>query len=353
MSDKSLYQNCLAQVQTFETLWAYYSQSDGQLYDSESREAARSFLDTMRSIARIDDRLRDQLANTTVNKVKVDLIVKNLDSWADSDRTAVMKTFAKSRSMLFGFLSGLKLFLHVELQIPFTPVIMMRSDEIEHSERALRWKGYLPNELLASSKFDPDELVRCACKGRTIVVIGDIRRSQQLMAYANDADVFLKFMSSFIYHSRALIEKHKGFFDKFTGDGFIAYFNEEICSKLNVDFIECFLDFVDQELKFMDTLFAQWRQSVSQAPPEPVGLAIGADTGTVDFRDVDNHLIAVGDAIVWAYRMVSDGEAGEFVAREPLANLISTRPGLSFAPREGKTKNGMPYKSSVVTFGKK
>jgi len=350
LTDKSLYQNCLAQVQAFETLWAYYSQSDGQLYDSESREAARSFLDTMNSIAQIDGRLKDQLVSTTVNKVKVKLIVENLDSWADSDRAAVMKTFAKSRSMLFGFLSGLKLFLHVELQIPITPVIMMNSDEIEHSERALRWKGYLPGELLVSSKYDPDELVKCACEGKTIVVIGDIRRSQQLMAYANDGDVFLKFMSSFIHQSRALIEKHKGFFDKFTGDGFIAYFNEDICSKLNADFIECFLGFVEQELEFMDILFAKWRESVSQLPPEPVGLAIGADMGVVDFRDVDNHLIAIGDAVVWAYRMVSGGEAGELIAHEPLCNLISTRPGLSFTPREGITKNGMPYKSSAVTF---
>lgn len=350
MSDKSLYQNCLAQVQSFETLWAYYSQSDGQLYDDECRMSARSFLDTMYSIAQFDGRLKDQLDSTTVNKVKVELIVENLDSWADSDSVAPFDTFAKSRTMLFGFLSGLKLFLHVELQIPITPVIMMRSDEIEHSERALRWKGYLPNELLMSSKHDPDELVRSACKGKTIVAIGDIRRSQQLMEYAKDDDVFLKFMSSFIHHSRALIEKHKGFFDKFTGDGFIAYFNEEICSRLNVDYVDCFLGFVDEELKFMDGLFSEWRESVSRLPPEPVGLAIGGGAGIVDFRDVDNHLIVVGDAVVWAYRTVSDGEAGEFIAHEPLSELISNRPGLSFSPREGVTKNGMPYKSSAVTF---
>ena len=50
------------------------------------------------------------------------------------------------------------------------------------------------------------------------------------MTYAQDSETYTKYMADFIEKTQQLVLKHNGIFDKFTGDGFVAYFNEEICS---------------------------------------------------------------------------------------------------------------------------
>ncbi len=351
MSEKPQYQNLLALIQSFETMWAYYSQSDGELYDAECRAIVNSLISAIEDMAGKENSLSDQIEKTTVNKIKYSEIIEKLSGWANNADIAPFGTLGQSRRMLFGFFSGLKLFLHVELQIPFTPTITMSATEIEHGERTMRWKGYLPDKLLKSSMEDPDKLVLGAGDARTIVVVGDIRRSQQLLAYTENPDGFSRFMGRFIGLSRQLIEKHYGFFDKFTGDGFIAYFNENICSELGGDFIECFIDFVNQELSGVNGLFIEWSQSLTRQLDEPVGLAIGADIGMVDFRDVDNHLISIGGAVVWANRMASEGDVGEVIANKPLCDILGSQPNISLTPRNGKTKNGMPFEASKMTIG--
>jgi len=350
MTSKPEYHNLLALIQSFETMWAYYSQSDGELYDSECRGIVSSLIGAMEEMAKSEKSLSDQIEKTTVNKVKYSEIIEKLSGWANNADVAPFDSLGQSRRLLFGFFSGLKLFLHVQLQIPFTPTITMSATEIEHGERAMRWKGYLPGKLLKSTMEDPDKLVRGAGDARTIVVVGDIRRSQQLLAYTKNPDSFSMFMGRFIHISRQIIEKHYGFFDKFTGDGFIAYFNENICSELGGDFIECFLDFINQELSYVNRLFLDWSKSLSEQLDEPVGLAIGADIGTVDFRDVDNHLISIGDAVVWANRMASAGDVGDIIAHKPLGDILGSNPNIALTPRNGKTKNGMPYHASKMTF---
>ena len=42
---------------------------------------------------------------------------------------------------------------------------------------------------------------------------------------------------------RDLFDKNMGIFDKFTGDGFLGYFNEYLCRERGKDFVECFLKF--------------------------------------------------------------------------------------------------------------
>ncbi len=350
MTNTSEYQNLLVLIQSFETLWAYYSQSDGQIYDQELRGLSRSMSESVNGLAASDSRLCDQLENSTVNRVRMREILTRLDHWANSDDLAPFENLVLSRSMLFGLLSSLKIFLHVQLQIPIMPTIAMSAREIEHSERALRWKGYLPDDFLRTARFDPDELVRRASGARSIVVVGDIRRSQQLMEYVMDADGFSNLMGAFIQRSMELIHKHKGFFDKFTGDGFIAYFNEFLCGELGLDFVECFTGFVREESDFAATLFGGLAESGLELTEKQTGLAIGCDIGQVDFRDVDNHFIAVGDSVVWAHRMSSAGEAGEIIAHYSLHDVIKSRPGMMFDSRQGFTKNGMPFIAQSVSF---
>ena len=340
----------LAAVQSFETLWAYYSQSGGHLYDSDLRQAARDMAARARALANVDPRFGQQLATTTVNKLAARAILDRVAAWAESDGLAPFPTLAESRPLLFGLLSGIKLFLHVELAIPLSPTITMSAREIEFSERALRWKGYLPDEFLRVSRLDPDALVREAGGADSVVVIGDIRRSQQLMSVARDNEGFVRLMGRFIQGSRGLIQKHHGLFDKFTGDGFIAYFNEALCTRLGKNYMDCFLRFVREEKKFARDLFTDFTSRVDLSLTPHVGLAVGADLGRVDFRDVNNHLIAVGDAVVWAHRMSNAGEAGEIIVHAPLAGKLDGMAGIELSPRGGVAKHGIEFSAAALTF---
>lgn len=340
----------LAAVQSFETLWAYYSQSGGHIYDSDCRQAARDLAARAKELAGVDPRFGQQLATTTVNKIEARAILDRLAAWAEGDGLAPFPTLAESRPPLFGLLSGIKLFLHVELSIPLSPTITMSAKEIEYSERALRWRGYLPDEFLRAARLDPDALVREAGGAESVVVIGDIRRSQQLMAVARDTEGFVRLMGRFIQGTRGLIQKHHGLFDKFTGDGFIAYFNEALCKRLAKNHMDCFLRFVREEKKFARDLFTDFTSRVDLSLTPHVGLAVGADLGQVDFRDVNNHLIAVGDAVVWAHRMSNAGDAGEIIVHAPLAGRLAGVLGIELTPRDGVAKHGIGFSAAALTF---
>ena len=81
-----------------------------------------------------------------------------------------------------------------------------------------------------------------------------------------------------------------------------------------------------------------------------VGLAVGADTGGIDFRNVNYHLSAVGEAIVWASRMASVASANEVAVNNLLVSALEGRPSLRLGPRVGRTKAGEEFLAVALTF---
>jgi class 3 adenylate cyclase len=197
---------------------------------------------------------------------------------------------------------------------------------------------------------NPDEVFQGASKTPTIAVVGDIRRSQDLMTYAQKPRDFSKRMVRFITKTRKLIDKHAGFFDKFTGDGFIVYFNHAICKAAGLNYIECFTNFLSDEFDLATPLFQEWSLSIRKLPTTEIGLAIGADIGQIKFEDIDNHLIAVGDAIVWAARMASVATSNETIVNNLLFAALKDRQDISFQERSGQTKTGETFLAKALNF---
>ena len=216
----------------------------------------------------------------------------------------------------------------------------------------VRWKGHFPQLLLP---WNVDELLKSASITETIVVVADIRKSQDLMTYGKNADSYSRHIVQFIETSRQLIDESMGIFDKFTGDGFIVYFNDAICGSRKCDFVQCFLKFIHNETDFAAVFFPEWTKTIRKLPPSPVGLAVGADVGRIDFRDLNNHLIAVGDAIVWASRMASGAQAGQILVNNVLFNMLEGRSqnmGIIFNEFTGHTKSGESFLAKELTFSK-
>ncbi|MCG3196652.1 MAG: adenylate/guanylate cyclase domain-containing protein [Candidatus Omnitrophica bacterium] len=338
---------CLVLAQTFETYWAYFSQSDGQLYGRECRDAARDFAAAWRELARADPRAGDPISLPYGGSIPPSEIVERLSAWSEGDFADPYESPSQTRLMLLTLFAGLKRLLYSELGVTVEPRIIFSTDEFLHGSRAVRWRGQLPKALLT---HDPALLLAKASASKSIVVVGDIRRSQDLMTYAADSDQFSHLMVEFIDRTQSLIDGHAGIFDKFTGDGFLAYFNDSVCREAGRDYLSSFEQFLRDEAAFANKHFAAWTKAVRKLPPIPVGLAMGADLGFVEFRDLGNHLVAVGDAIVWAVRMTRVGGAGEVVVNNLLFHHLEGRPGLLFEERMGQTEAGETFLARVLTL---
>jgi len=337
--------NCLVHAQAFETAWAYFSQSGGRLYSAECRRAARRFIESLRTLGPADPRVLAPMELVADHPVEVGALLKEVEAWARGAESAFLEE--KLRTPFFVLIQGVKGLLVRELGIDI-PISIGGGADASFSARVLRWKAHLPSILL--DQGDLDGRIAEASRSESIVVVGDIRRSQDLMTYAASPDDFSRRMVVFIQKTRDLIDANAGFFDKFTGDGFIVYFNEALCRAAGRSHIDRFLRFVKAEAAFAQELFSDWAGLIRKRPTGPIGLAMGADIGKVAFHDVQDHLVAVGDAIVWAARMAEAANAGEVLVNNLLQSKLTavyTRI-LTFAPREAQTKAGETFLAQVL-----
>lgn len=339
---------CLTHAQTLETMWTYFWFSDGKLYADKIKEAARIFVESFSELCEEDPRFLDpKQMGIGERSFQVKEILANFSEWIGGDSEMPHSTKSMTGLTIFKLVSGIKSILVKDDIFIREPLIGFHSGAWEFAERVVRWKGHIPQQALHSS---PDELVRKASGARTIAVLADIRRSQDLMTYAKSPDDFSKRIVEFITTSRELIEKHYGFLDKFTGDGFIVYFNEVICASRKKNFVECFLEFCRDELAFCRPHFLKWERTIRKVPNTEIGLTIGADLGIVKFSDLNHHLVAVGDAIVWAERMAAIGGAHEIVVNNLLYDLLCDVNGVAFESRTAKTKSGEEFVARVMKF---
>ena len=61
-----------------------------------------------------------------------------------------------------------------------------------------------------------------------IVLTADIRRSASILKESIDIQQYAKVLDDFVAEFRTVLSYHGGWFDKFTGDGFICYWLVEI-----------------------------------------------------------------------------------------------------------------------------
>ena len=332
-------------VQNFETFWAYYHQSGGHLFDQECRRAADLFLSVLDELTEKDPGIKETFYLELRGAAAEHL--EKLQSWAKSSEPFPFPSGAFSRFALFIYLWEVKEYLVEKLGFVRTLPMSLTSEEIEHSRHVVRWKGHLPYAALTG---DPNKLLREASDTQTIVVVGDIRRSQDLMTYSVDPQDFSQRMVEFITVTRHLIDKYGGLFDKFTGDGFVAYFNEAVCLTAGVDFVEAFLSFIYEELDFSRDHFAEWSTCLRKLPEEDIGLAIGGDRGKIEFNDLDHHLVAVGEPLVWAARMEAVAKANEVIVNNLLYGTLAEHVGFEFERRQGTTKTGEAFLGRVLLF---
>jgi len=151
----------------------------------------------------------------------------------------------------------------------------------------------------------------------------DIRESTSLMKEAIQFERFAQVMDKFVSSVRRGITRSGGWFDKFTGDGFLAYW---IVQNAQPDassegFVQTAGDVADAARALIDLfhnrVLEDFRDNARNLSAG-VGLSIGLDAGPGYLMKIADELTIVGPPVVGAVRMVT--AAAE--PREIVANVL-------------------------------
>jgi class 3 adenylate cyclase len=152
------------------------------------------------------------------------------------------------------------------------------------------------------------------------VMAADIRNSTLLMKEAVKFERFAFIMDKFVTAVRRGIRKSGGWFDKFTGDGFLAYWIVQSGSEdaYHEQFVEAAGNLTHTAhtlVDFFHRLVLEDFRRNSRNLPEGVGLSMGLDAGPGYLVQIAGELTVVGPPVVGAVRMATAAELpGEIIA---------------------------------------
>ena len=202
-------------------------------------------------------------------------------------------------------------------------------EQLKNTERELSQKlelGFLLNRvnedargfLLKHPEFQARFLDGSTCEAFVMSV--DIRRSTELMSKARRAQEFARFMTTLCRDLEGIITANYGVFDKFTGDGVLAFFPDFFSGD---DAGYYAIHAADQCHKVFDERYKEFRSSFISVLTG-VGLGIGIDYGPAHLVQMAGGLTVVGAPVVYACRM-SGAPAGTTLLNQPGYEKISER----------------------------
>jgi class 3 adenylate cyclase len=168
-----------------------------------------------------------------------------------------------------------------------------------------------PRQLLLKSEGFQDKFLKeSACY--SFVMSVDIRRSTELMLKARTPALYAEFINELCGRLRDTILKHHGVYDKFTGDGILAFFPDFYSGR---DAGYYALKCADEAHGIFEEFYYENRKCFT-AVLKDVGLGIGLDSGETHWVRLGEGLTVVGTPVVYACRM-SGAPAGKTFLNQP------------------------------------
>ena len=199
----------------------------------------------------------------------------------------------------------------------------------ERTRNARLVKPHAPPDW--EQRFRKTELLDAVIDGEPIqmfVMAADIRESTMLMKEAITFGSFALVMDKFVTSVRRGIRRTGGWFDKFTGDGFLAYWIVQSSSQDDYDrrFVQTAGDVAltaHSLIDFFHRLVLEDFRTNSRNLPAGVGLSMGLDAGPGYLVQIAGELTVVGPPVVGAVRMVTAAAIpGEIVANVYLGERL-------------------------------
>lgn len=177
-------------------------------------------------------------------------------------------------------------------------------------------------KLRESNEFQQQFLSQGQCA--TVVMSVDIRRSTELMLKARKPEDFADFITQLCQDLMRVVTTNFGVFDKFTGDGVLAFFPEFYSGD---DAIYHAISAADECHKCFEKLYGNSRRSFTSVLAD-VGLGIGIDYGEVRLMKVADGLTVVGTPVVYACRL-SGAPPFTTLVNQPAYELVCDKIGSS------------------------
>lgn len=163
----------------------------------------------------------------------------------------------------------------------------------------------------------------------------DIRRSTELMLKCRTAKLYSNFIIELCEELKFIITTNYGVYDKFTGDGILAFYPEFLIGKIACKYkilksaFEC--------IKKFDDVYQKHRSSFNVVLSE-VGIGIGIDYGEVSIVNFNNYYSAVGSPVIYACRL-SSTKAGTVAINQSAYNEIIEYDQVTFSETTLEIKN--------------
>ncbi len=172
--------------------------------------------------------------------------------------------------------------------------------------------------LLRSEGFRKKFLDLSECEAFVMSV--DIRRSTELMLKARSPELFAQFITTLCKDLEEVIKANYGVFDKFTGDGVMAFFPVFFSGE---DAAYNVISTADESHRIFQRRYREFRSSFTSVLND-VGLGIGIDYGPTHLVQMAGGLTVVGASVVYACRMAG-GPAGRTLLNQPAYEKVSSR----------------------------
>ena len=175
------------------------------------------------------------------------------------------------------------------------------------------------------------------------VVSIDVRRSTELMLKAKTPQLFAEFIIELARLFRVVILKKYGVFDKFTGDGVLAFFPEFYSGKwAGLLAVEAAHECHD----LFEELYRKNRRCFKSVLKD-VGLGIGIDFGEVNIVNIKGELTVVGTPVVYACRL-GGADAGHTLANQPAYDMLFDQ--FSSYINTTETEIGFKHEGTMVAY---
>jgi class 3 adenylate cyclase len=190
---------------------------------------------------------------------------------------------------------------------------------LESASRAAELHG--PVEW--ANEIAPEALHAAMAQGErvnAIVLAADIRASTLLMREAVSPLLFADAITEFVDAVRDALRGQRGWFDKFTGDGFLAYWL--YCDRAPQSYVAEVAHVSNVILTFFrDVVIEELRKNTRAFVPR-TGLSLGIDGGPVSLVSVARDLTVIGSPVVGAVRMVTAAEPYETLVNGYLGTAL-------------------------------
>ena len=172
-------------------------------------------------------------------------------------------------------------------------------EEIEH-----QFRSHAPLDRFDPTRTNVSPAIRKSISEITaieaIVLPVDIRRSSSVLKESIDIPQYARILDDFVAEFRTVLHYHGGWFDKFTGDGFICYW---LVENSFAERMETVLDFCCSVMDNFRTYYYPAFVSNMRNEPAGIGLSIGVDAGPCYLTPIVGDLTIIGSLIVGSVRM--------------------------------------------------